>query len=246
MSGGRRVSAASFIAAAFVVCGFCVAASPGRAADDIGARFLLFSGSDIWRNGAFAHGGLPVAPGGLDQDGFNFKLVLSGGRYRYNSGSLGGETVIGAETRVEAMPGWRIKRGDLEVKVFVGLDAENHRLSPDDPSSRLRGRSTGLRAAFDLWYNPTPMTMLAMDGSLSSIAANQSARLAYGWRVFDAFYVGPETQFFGSDGYRHLRLGAHVTGFKTGNYEWSAAGGWAGDSDRRSSPYVRLGVLMRQ
>ena len=246
MSRGRRVSAAVLTAAAFVVCGFCISASPGRAADEDYARYLLFSGSDSARNGIFAHGGLLVAPDWLDQDGVNLKLVLSGGQYRYNSGSLGGEPVIGAETRVTAMPGWRVKRGDLEVKVFFGLDAAYNILLPDDPASSQRGRSIGLRAAFELWYNPTPMTMLAMDGSLSSVATNQSARLAYGWRVFDAFYVGPETQLFGSDGYRHLRFGAHVTGFKTDLYEWSAAAGWAGDSDQRSSPYLRLGVLILQ
>jgi hypothetical protein len=33
---------------------------------------------------------------------------------------------------------------------------------------------------------------------------------------------------------------------KTGETEWSAAAGWAGDSDQRSSPYVRLGILKRQ
>jgi hypothetical protein len=33
---------------------------------------------------------------------------------------------------------------------------------------------------------------------------------------------------------------------KTGNYEWSAAAGWARDSDRRPSPYLRLGVMTRR
>ena len=28
---------------------------------------MLFSGRDIWRNGAFAYGGFVHAPGGLDQ-----------------------------------------------------------------------------------------------------------------------------------------------------------------------------------
>jgi hypothetical protein len=32
---------------------------------------------------------------------------------------------------------------------------------------------------------------------------------------------------------------------KAGSYEWSAAAGWARDSDGRSGPYVRLDVLQR-
>jgi hypothetical protein len=36
-----------------------------------------------------------------------------------------------------------------------------------------------------------------------------------------------------------------MAGLKIENYEWSAADGWARDSDGRSSPYVRLGLLQR-
>ena len=246
MSRGGCVRAAVFIVAAFIVCGFCV--SPGRAwADDDDVRVILFSGRDIWRNGIFAHGGMIYAPAGVDQDGVLFKLLLSGGLYRYNASSLGGQRVIGAEATVQVMPGWRVKRGDLEVKVFFGLDGEDHRLWPDDPSNQLRGRSFGIRFASELWYEPTPATMFAADASLASIATSHSVRAAYGWRVFDElFYLGPEIQYIGAGEYRHLRLGAHVTSMKTGIYEWTAAGGWAEDSDGRASPYLRLGMLKRQ
>ena len=88
--------------------------------------------------------------------------------------------------------------------------------------------------------------MAALDASLSSIATNHSARAAFGWRVLDdQFYFGPEIAYFGSDGYRHLRLGGHLTGLKTDNSQWSVAGGWAGDSDGRASPYVRLGLMQK-
>ena len=77
--------------------------------------------------------------------------------------------------------------------------------------------------------------MIAADVSLSSIATSDTARVAYGWRILDdmlgGVYVGPELQYFGSDGYRHLRLGAHVTTMKTDDIEWSAAAGWARDFD---------------
>jgi hypothetical protein len=246
MSREGSLGAAVLTAAAFVVCWLVLSACPSRAAEDEEARYLLFSGRDIWRNGAFAHGGLVMAPAGLDQDGFLLKLVLSGGLYRYNAGSLGGERVYGFETTIQILPGWRLKRGDLEVKFFFGPDIEQHRLWPDDPSNSLRGHSFGLRMATELWYEPTSTTMVAMDATISSVATNHSARAAYGWHVLDdQMYFGPEIAFIGSDGYRHLRLGAHMTSLKIDNYEWSAAGGWAGDSERRSSPYVRLGLLQR-
>ncbi len=94
-------------------------------------------------------------------------------------------------------------------------------------------------------------TLLITELSLSTIATSWSGRVAAGWRVLqdmfvDGLYVGPEVQHFGSDGYRHTRFGAHLTGLKTDNYEWSAAAGWAHDSDRTSSPYVRLNVSTRR
>jgi hypothetical protein len=89
------------------------------------------------------------------------------------------------------------------------------------------------------------------DVSLSSITTSQSARLAFGWRVADeifngeGFYIGLEAQYFDSDGYRQWRLGAHITSLKTEATEWSAAVGFARDSDDRSSPYMRLNLSTR-
>jgi len=91
---------------------------------------------------------------------------------------------------------------------------------------------------------------IAADVSLSSIATSNSARIANGWRVLEkmlgAIYIGPEVRYFGSDGYRHDRLGMHITSMKTEDTDWSAAARWARDSAGRSSPYVRLSILTRQ
>lgn len=111
MCGGRRVSAAAFVAAAFIVGCLGVSAGPAWAADDDEARVLLFSGRDLWRNSAFAYGALLMAPGGVDQDGINLKLMLSGGLYRYNANNLGGQQVIGAETALQVLPGQTRRSG---------------------------------------------------------------------------------------------------------------------------------------
>jgi hypothetical protein len=212
-------------------------------------RTLLFSGRDLWRNGVFLYGGLLQAPGGFERDGLLLKLVLSGGAYRYTADALGGERVTGAEWLVQGLLGWRVKRGNAEVKVFVGPEFQHHRLWPDDPGNKLNGSAFGLRFAAELWTELAPATVVIGDVALSTVATSHSARLAYGRHVLEnivgGFYVGPEIQYFAADGYRHLRLGAHITGLKLDNLEWSAAGGWAGDSDRASGAYVRLGLVTR-
>jgi hypothetical protein len=240
----RRVSAARTLAAAFVCC-VCVSAAPAWAGDD-GAHFLMFSGADLWRDGSFMHGGVLWSPGGLDREGFTLQAVISGGAYRYQSGALNNAWVIGTEEEALVMPGWRFKHDRLEVKVFAGLDIKNDITRPYDPSNRLHGTSFGIRGAVSLWFEPTPSSMLAADASLSSIATGYSARVAYGWKLHDRFYLGPEAQTFACIGYDQIRFGMHMTGLKTGLFEWNAAAGWANDSDHRPGLYLRFGVLTRR
>ena len=89
---------------------------------------MQFSGRDIWRNGAFAYAGLMLAPGGFEEDGFMLKLLLGGGAYRYVSGGLGGEKVIGAEWMAQVLPGFRVKRGEAEFKFFFGPEIRQNKL----------------------------------------------------------------------------------------------------------------------
>lgn len=230
-------------AAAFVVCCVCTVPSPAHADDDRLANFILYSGRDLWRNGLFANGGLLWAPNGIDRSGFLLKAQLSTGIYRYQSEGLG--TVYGGEMKGQILPGWGFKRGQFELKLFAGPDLETHRLWPDDRANSLRGTRLGLTLAADLWDNPTVGTMIAADVSFSTIGPNCAARIAAGLRAFDQFYVGPEFQAYGGDGYRQFRFGAHITSLKTGQREWSAAVGWAVETNKGASPYVRLGFVQR-
>ena len=100
----RRVCAAAVAVAAFISCVF-VMAGVASAGEDEDAQTMLFSGRDLWRNGAFAYGGFVYAPGGLDQDGLLLKILLSGGLYRYDATNLGGERVIGTEWLAQVLPG---------------------------------------------------------------------------------------------------------------------------------------------
>ena len=76
-------------------------------------KFLYFSGFDLWREGGSSYGGVQWAPGGLNNDGFTLKLLLAGGQYLYTAGTtnITGTNFLGA-----ALPGWRIKRGNFEIR----------------------------------------------------------------------------------------------------------------------------------
>lgn len=208
---------------------------------------LFFSGSDLWRHGSFSHGGLLWSPGGLERDGFTLKLLLGGGRYQYVSGALADSLVTGNQAIAFVMPGWRIRKDRLIVSFFAGADYQYHLLLPDDPTNSLRGEKWGVRAGFDLWFEPAPNTMIGADASISSVGPSYSARLAYGWKLPGGSYIGPEIGGFADgDNYNQMRIGLHITSFRTRGLEWSAALGWTLDSDERDSLYGRLGVLSRR
>ena len=172
--------------------------------------------------------------------------MLGGGTYRYTSGALGNTDVAGRQLSAAILPGWRFVRNGVIITAFAGFDIQQHGLTPDDPSAGLRGNYAGLRTGFDLWYQPTANTMLAADASVSTIGPSYSARVAFGWRVLDRFYLGPELQGFAADGnYRQIRAGLHITGLRAKGFEWSGGLGWAGDSDRRGSLYGKLGMFTR-
>jgi hypothetical protein len=240
------VAAALVVAAAISVAERPALAGAEPASHDA-ARLLLFASTDLWRHGGFVHGGVLWSPAGLDREGYVLKLLFGGGAYRYVSGALGNVDVEGRHWSLAVLPGWRFVRNGLFATVFVGFDFQNHRLSPDDPSAGLRGSYAGVRTGFELWYEPTPSSMLAADASVSSVGPSYSARLAAGWRLHERFYLGPEVQGFAADdNYRQIRAGIHVTGLRVAPLEWSAGLGWANDSDNRGSLYGRLGVLTRQ
>jgi len=233
---------AAVVAAAAQVC--CASAVRSQTAVPAPPATLFFAGTDLWRYGQFMHGGVVLSPGGLDAEGFALKLVVGGGRYSFASGSLN-QDVEGRVFSAAVLPGWRFRRGAFIATLYAGGDLQDHRLTPDDPSARLRGFYLGARVAAELWYQPDALSMMAADGMLSSIGPTGSARIAVGWRGAAPAFIGPEAKMFWCGDFSQLSVGAHVTGLRTDAFEWSAGAGWAIDSDRRAGPYVRLGVIAR-
>jgi hypothetical protein len=183
------------------------------------------------------------SPSGLGRSGFTFKLLLAGGHYQYLSGAT---AITGRQSLASALPGWRFAGERAEVTVFAGLDAQSHRFIPDDPANRLRGDHVGLRVGVDFWSEPVDGVMISASASASTIGPNIWSRAATGVRFFDLAWLGPEVQMMGDGRYKQLRAGAHVTALKTGPFEWSAAFGFALDSDHRAGPYGHIGLMARQ
>lgn len=230
------------IAASIVLCSVVAQAASDAPPHD--PYFLLFGGTDLWRDGAFLFGGALWSPAGFDAEGFTLKLLLSGGTYVYPSGELHTD-VDGTLLSAAAMPGWRATRDGISVGLFAGPVVQDYRLTPNDPGSRLRGPYGGGEVDGNIWFQISPTMMATANGSILSIGPTGSVRAAVGWRSSEPFYIGPEAQGIWCADYQQLRFGAHVTGFRIDGLDWSAASGWAMESNGRSGPYVRIGFNAR-
>jgi hypothetical protein len=206
------------------------------------AQFLLFAGFDIWHFSIAGYGGVQFATDGLDNDGFIARLFVAESRERYRTPSRTFTTDI---ARLSVLPGWRIKRGDVEIKLFGGLDLEHRGQTPAITGAPTRGAQFGLRTAAEIWWEPTPDIMLASSAYLSTIDTSHGGRAAAGWRLLDSFWIGPESSVSRDQFSTQYRFGAHLTGFKLAELEWSAAAGYLTDSLHRDGVYGRIGVLLR-
>jgi len=222
---------------------FCTTALADDAAPT-SPTFLLFGGGDLWFYGSFANAGGIWGPAGLDRDGFATKVLTYGGIYTYPSGGLRTDVRV-TQLSGAVLPGWRMNDAGAFIGFYVGPIVQDYKLAPYDPKSLLRGFYTGAQMSTDAWYQPSPTSMIALDGSIASIALIGSARAATGWRIYDSLFLGPEAQALWCIDYQEWRLGAHITAFRFGALEWSAAVGAAIDSFNRLGPYVRGGVILR-
>lgn len=206
-------------------------------------RRLLFSGGDLWRQGGFLHAGFVWSPDGLAAEGLALKAMAGAGRYRYRSGDA---EVVGTLFAASAQAGWRFKRESVEATLYAGVDAQAHRLAPDDPGARLRGAHVGARFSAEIWLEPTPQSMLQGWATWSSVDGGYAARAAAGWRLLNQLYCGPEAQAFGDGAYRQVRIGVHLTAWRAGGLEWSAGAGFLADQAGDRGGYLRIGLLARR
>lgn len=206
-------------------------------------EYAFWAGTDLWHFGRAGYIGMQWAPDGLNRSGFTWRLISSDGIERYSDGAKRYQTQI---FRASFLPGWQLIQGKFQLQAAVGPDLEIDVLKPDIPDARTRGLRFGARASIDIWWEPTALTMLSFSASGTTISGTGfSVRGATGWRLFDRFWVGPELSASGDDYSKQQRIGAHLTGWKINDVEWSVAAGYVRDSYSRNGGYGRISMSVR-
>jgi hypothetical protein len=204
-------------------------------------RLIYFAGFDLWRNGLGGYAGFQWAPTGIYREGFILRTQFSDNIDRYTTRTQRYVTEI---TRGSLMAGFKFSGNHADVQFLAGYELQADLLLVNGRLATPRTRF-GTRFTTDVWWEPTSSLMLQGSLSGSTIDDAFSARVAAGWRLFDRFWIGPEASRSRDYYSRQTRIGAHLTGLRTGDYEWTIAAGHIADSYDRDGVYARIGVLLR-
>ncbi len=220
----------------------------------------FYSGAEAFRHAWSLYSGATLAPfGSVLEDGIRLRLAGGYGAYRYSGPRAFGPTshVVDFDGKAgfaEVLIGYHQQLGALSLKLYGGVTASQHQITPDDPETVIRGRGLGGKAVLESWWDITETTWTSLDLAWASLYDSYSARARLGWRLTPTLSAGLEAGAGGNVEGNMVRGGAFV------RYEWAggelvASGGVANDrlledvgnprAADASVPYGTVSWLMR-
>lgn len=214
--------------------------------------WLLFSGTDMAREGWFVYSGARMTPfSPLDESGPVLGVFAGGGQYRYVMAP--GVTVTGHVASGEALAGYQFVGANHSLALLAGVRRERHHLDSFDPGNSVQGEETGAVIAVDAWAKPVPRMLVTLAASASTAFGGYYARATAG-RALPFFgtypgganlHGGGEAVLLGNENYRQWRLGGQVTGLGLGPAEIGFSAGWYGGDDGNEGFYGNLALWRR-
>ena len=228
-----------FNAAPQVVRALGFADSPvlAQADDQVGKRWVAFTGFDASKDSYSAWAGALIAPfGTLGTSGMRVMLTGEGGAYRY---PVTGGSIDGIMTGGSLLAGYGFEGDTYSINLLAGGNVIDHALSAIDTDNPVQGTAAGAKVHADATVHPTPETLVYGEGEYSTAFGTYFTNAKLGIQVFGitGLFVGPEAGVSGDLQSHQWRVGAHLTEFTIGPLQLALAGGYADDSDVGVSPY---------
>jgi hypothetical protein len=178
---------------------------PQAGADGNATRGVWFSGVDVAKDAWYGFAGaIGAFNGDLSKDGLVWRLYGSHLEYDLNPGD-------GKGWQGDIMLGYVFNRADYSAGLYAGLDVQNFKLSPDDPTAKVRGTEAGLKISADIETSKETLPYYAnLDAVYSTAFDTYWARGRLGLNRH-GFTFGPEASAFGSVDFDAQRLGAFLS-----------------------------------
>jgi len=202
---------------------------------------IVFTGYDDREDADFAYVGVThYLNNDMHSDGFVIRALASDSDYEYKT--ISGKTDADANS-AEVMLGYQKVMESFVARGFIGVDYEDHDLSPDNRFDDNRGDTTGVKAQVELETLFSSANYGSLLTSYSTANDRYFARLRAG-HDFSGFVVGPEAIFLGDQEYNEQRIGAFLMVKKAIPVVLTVSAGYADpDTDRGdSSGYFSLEV----
>jgi hypothetical protein len=167
-------------------------------------RGVWFGGYDFVKGSSYYFDGLIVALNGdLSRDGFALRAYGSRVDYDLDPGD-------GRGYQGDLMLGYLFTRGQLSGGVFVGVDYQDYKLKPDDPTAQVRGTEVGFAVAANLDGSREGPFYFSLNGKYSTAFESYWGRARVGLNR-GRFTFGPEAIAFGDVEFDAQRLGGFLT-----------------------------------
>jgi len=165
-------------------------------------RGVWYTGYDTDKGSHYVFSGATVAlDGDLSRNGFHVRLYGSLVDYDRDPGN-------GRGYQSDLMLGYRVSHGRVDAGLYIGVDYQNYRLDPDDPTEEPRGTEWGFKVVADVeTQRENSPIYYALDGEYSTAFRTYWARARVGANLRD-FTFGPEGAVLGDVSFVSQRVGA--------------------------------------
>lgn len=210
--------------------------------------FDVFSGSEVTANTNSAYVGGSYAFGNpLYGSGCRLKAAGGYGFYGYGGAvAFGGAAhdvrVVGRQVFVEAAVGYQLRMGFATIRSYLGVQTEEHRLTPNDLGNPVRGEATGAKAAIESWFDLGPNAWVSADASYTTAFDEYRGSLRAGRRLGPRVAIGLEGSALGNAAYDEGRGGGFIE-LRFGKTAMTISGGVSGDYlEHEPSGYAAIGL----
>jgi hypothetical protein len=204
---GRWAAAVGLLTTVLAIGG--QAAADGRStkaqtAQDAPQQGVWFGGVDVVTGATYTFDGVIVAFNrDISKDGWALRAYGSRVDFDQDPGD-------GRGWQGDLMLGYLFNRGAFSGGVYLGADYQNYKLSPDDPTTSVRGTEWGFKVAGDVATSDDRPLYFALAGSYSTAFDSYWSRVRVGHNRNHVIY-GIEGSAFGNEDFDAQRLGAFLT-----------------------------------
>jgi len=180
-------------------------------AGDMGGGTVVFAGADARERAYFSYGGLiHHFSGDILSNGFLVRVAGFNSRYNYKTPAVSGGTVEADAALIDGMVGYQMVTESYALRGFVGLDYEDHSLSPNNAFDPNQGSHFGSKVQGEFETDFASPYYVNLMSSYGSARDRYWARARAGYD-FSGYVVGPEARFTGDRIYDDQRFGAFLT-----------------------------------